>query len=157
MFSHYFRYFLRKIMKSKLKCIPLDYVLPSNRTLDIIKTGVDTHNLMYVRKKNFHVSCTWYKSLLIRYLILIINPSLSSYFPGLRIVDTCGNIQFTSSRILSLAAEYNLINFIANKNDLGNNTATSKSQNLPQNFDGKIITFGSRNQLKDNSYQENPQ
>ena len=71
----------------------------------------------------------------------MINPSLSSYFPGLRIVDTCGNIQFTSSRILSLAAEYNLINFIANKNDVGNNTVTSKSQNLPQNFDGKIITL----------------
>ena len=78
---------------------------------------------------------------LIKYLILIINPSLSSYFPGLRIVDTCGNIQFTSSRILSLAAEYNLINFIANKNDVGNNTVASKSQNLPQNFDGKIITL----------------
>ena len=71
----------------------------------------------------------------------MINPSLSSYFPGLRIVDTCGNIQFTSSRILSLAAEYNLINFIANKNDVGNNTVASKSQNLPQNFDGKIITL----------------
>ena len=78
---------------------------------------------------------------LIKYFILIINPSLSSYFPGLRIVDTCGNIQFTSSRILSLAAEYNLINFIANKNDVGNNTVASKrvSQNFPQKSDGKII------------------
>jgi hypothetical protein len=76
-------------------------------------------------------------------LILTINHSLSSYFPGLRIVDTCGNIQFTSSRILSLGAEYNLINFIANKNDVGNNTGASKrvSQNFPQKSDGKIITL----------------
>ena len=96
-----------------------------------------------MRKKNFNVSCTWYKSLSIRYLILIINTSLSSYFQGLRIVDTCGNIQFTSSRILSLAAEYNLINFIANKNDVGNYTVTSKrvSKNLSKNFDGKITTL----------------
>ena len=73
----------------------------------------------------------------------MIDTSLSSYFPGLRIVDTCGNIQFTSSRILSLAAEYNLINFIANKNDVGNNTVASKrvSQNFPQKSDGKIIDY----------------
>ena len=73
----------------------------------------------------------------------MINPSLSSYFPGLRIVDTCGNIQFTSSRILSLAAEYNLINFIANKNDVGNNTVASErvSQNFPQKSDGKMIMY----------------
>ena len=46
-----------------LKHISLDYVLPSDRTLDILKIGVGTHNWMYVRKKSFHVSCTWYKSL----------------------------------------------------------------------------------------------
>ena len=40
-----------------------NYVLPFDRTLDILKIGVGTHNWMYVRKKNFHVSCTWYKSL----------------------------------------------------------------------------------------------
>ena len=28
-----------------------------------VKIGLSTHNWMYVRKKNFHVSCTWYKSL----------------------------------------------------------------------------------------------
>ena len=50
-------------MKRKLKCISLYYVLPSDRTLDILKIGVGTHNWIYVRKKNFHVSCTWYKSL----------------------------------------------------------------------------------------------
>ena len=46
-----------------MKCKSSKYVLPSNRTLDILKIGVGTHNWMYVRKKNFHVSCTWYKSL----------------------------------------------------------------------------------------------
>ena len=51
-------------MKTKLKCISLNCVLPSNRTLDILKIGVGTHNWMYVRKKDFHVSCTWYKSLM---------------------------------------------------------------------------------------------
>ena len=73
----------------------------------------------------------------------MIDTSLSSYFPGLRIVDTCGNIQFTSSRILSLAAEYNLINFIANKNNVGNDTVASErvSQNFPQKSDGKIIDY----------------
>ena len=45
-------------MKRKLKCISLN-VLPSDRTLDILKVGVDTHNWMCVRKKNFHVFCTW--------------------------------------------------------------------------------------------------
>ena len=50
-------------MKRKLKWISLNYVLPSYRILDILKIGVGTHNWMYVRKKDFHVSCTWYKSL----------------------------------------------------------------------------------------------
>ena len=50
-------------MKRKLKYISLIYVLPSHRTFDILKIGVGTHNWMYVRKKDFHVSCTWYKSL----------------------------------------------------------------------------------------------
>ena len=52
-------------MKRKLKCKSSKYVLPSNRTLDILKIGVGTHNWMYVRKKNFHVSYTWYKSLVL--------------------------------------------------------------------------------------------
>ena len=39
-------------------------MLPSDRTFDILKLGVGTHNWMYVRKKSFNVSCTWYKSLL---------------------------------------------------------------------------------------------
>ena len=51
-------------MKRKLKCKSSKYVLPSNRTFDILKIGVGTHNWMYVRKKDFHVSCTWYKSLM---------------------------------------------------------------------------------------------
>ena len=51
-------------MKRKLECISLKYVLSSVRTLDILKIGVGTHNWMYVRKMNFHVSCTWYKSLI---------------------------------------------------------------------------------------------
>ena len=38
-------------------------MLSSDRTLDILKIGVGTHNWMCVRKKDFHVSCTWYKSL----------------------------------------------------------------------------------------------
>ena len=38
-------------------------MLPSDRTFDILKLGVGTHNWMYVRKKSFNVSCTWYKSL----------------------------------------------------------------------------------------------
>ena len=46
-----------------MKCISLNCVLPSDRTFDILKIGVSTHSWMYVRKKNFHVSCTWYKSL----------------------------------------------------------------------------------------------
>ena len=50
-------------MKRKLKCKSSKYVLPSNRTLDILKVGVGTHIWMYVRKKDFHISYTWYKSL----------------------------------------------------------------------------------------------
>ena len=43
-------------------------MLPSDRTLNILKLGVGTHNWMYVRKKSFNVSCTWYKSLYVTFL-----------------------------------------------------------------------------------------
>ena len=51
-------------MQRKLRWISSNYVLPSYRILDILKIGVGTHNWMYVRKKDFHVSYTWYKSLI---------------------------------------------------------------------------------------------
>ena len=47
-----------------MKSISLNRVLPSHRTLDILKIGVGTHNWMYVTKKNFQVFYTWYKSFL---------------------------------------------------------------------------------------------
>ena len=52
--------------------IPNSRVLPSDRTFNILKLGVGTHNWMYVRKKCFNVSCTWYKSLyVLGYLIMV--------------------------------------------------------------------------------------
>ena len=39
-----FKYFSLNIMKRKLKYKSSKYVLPSNRTLDILKIGVGTHN-----------------------------------------------------------------------------------------------------------------
>ena len=42
--SQQFKYFSSKIMKRKLKCISLNYALPSDRTLDILKIGVGAHN-----------------------------------------------------------------------------------------------------------------
>ena len=67
-------------MKRKLKWISLNYVLPSYRILDILKIGVGTHNWMYVRKKDFHVSCTWYKSLICTIFAQNSYWQLSSYY-----------------------------------------------------------------------------
>ena len=55
-----------------MRCISLNHVLPSDRTLNILKLGVGTHNWMYVRKKSFNVSCTWYKSLYVTFLFDLI-------------------------------------------------------------------------------------
>ena len=62
-------------MKRKLKWISLNYVLPSYGIFDILKIGVGKHNWMYVRKKDFHVSCTWYKSLNRSFVMCILNPN----------------------------------------------------------------------------------
>ena len=59
-----------KYYQKKWKGKSSKYVLPSDRTLNILKIGVGTHNWIYVRKKDFHVSYTWYKSLLQRVPVL---------------------------------------------------------------------------------------
>ena len=54
--------FLGKIMKRKLKCI-FKSCAAIWQDFGHLKIGSSTHNWMYLRKKNFYDSCTWYKPL----------------------------------------------------------------------------------------------
>ena len=50
-------------MKRKLKCIFLDYVLPSDRTLDILKIGLKAHTIENSCQNKFGLfdQFTWQK------------------------------------------------------------------------------------------------